>query len=155
MPPTYFDTTWLDVTGQSHVREIDSGYSAESALVHQTTRRCGHTAARSNAGISTMRHKPTQTGPWTAYTNLLNDTPSLPWSTTTAVFAKDSRGHLRGPAWLVGRLASETARCIRSARRDVDDVLVDVCQVALAGPEGCKFHFEYGHHYCYAMLICL
>ena len=38
-----FDTTWLDVTGQSHVREIDFEYPVEIVLKQQTPRQRGRT----------------------------------------------------------------------------------------------------------------
>ena len=92
-PLENFDTTWLDVTkvaGQSHVREIDFENYAEIVLIQHTPTSMWVTPRCSKySGISTMRHNRTQTGAQTAYTNFHIDTPSLPRSTTKAVFGEE------------------------------------------------------------------
>ena len=80
-------------------------------------------------------------------------TPSLPESTTKVVFAKDCLRAATSAAQRAGRLRSKRiarrkelpARCMRRARRDVNDFLTDT-KSRLLDRKSCKFHFESGQH---------
>ena len=109
-----------------------------------------HRAARSNAGFNHVP-QPVQTEALTAYTNFHNDTPSLPRSTTKAVFEKDCLRAATSAAqrgWSVELQAKSPAawRFPVAACERRDDFHADGCQIALAGQESCKFHLESGHH---------